>query len=66
MMYKVEFWRDGRWQETWAPVMPTKTRTEAERLAARRSENTDRIYRVRSHNRTVSEWRNGNQVAKEA
>lgn len=65
MSYTVQYFRDGEWLNTWAPVMPCTTVSEAERLATVRSENTNRVYRVRNNGRTLSQWKNGKPLAKE-
>lgn len=64
MTYSVEYYRDGKWRETYSPVLPGPSRTEAERLAARRSEN-GLIYRVRKGKQTISKFQHGNQLTKE-
>ena len=62
--YYVQYYRDGEWKETYSPVLPGPTRTEAERLAAKRSMN-GRVYRVRKGKETVSKFQHGKQLTKE-
>lgn len=76
--YYVQFFRPGesyrengkeyvtapRWCETYSPVLPGPSRTEAERLAAKRSMN-GRIYRVRKGTTTISQFQHGKQLTKE-
>lgn len=64
MTYSVEFYRGDKWSETNWAKLPGDTRTEAERLAARRSEN-GLIYRVRKGKQTISKFQHGNQLTKE-
>lgn len=78
MTYSVEYYRPGEsyrengreyvtageWRETYSPVLPGPSRSEAERLAAKRSEN-GRIYRVRKGRETISRFLNGKQLTKE-
>jgi hypothetical protein len=63
-MYVVEYLHDGEWKETYSPVLPGPHRTEAERLAVKRSEN-GYIYRVRKGKTTVSKFQHGKQLVKE-
>jgi hypothetical protein len=62
--YYVQYYRDGKWCETYSPVLPGPSRTEAERLAAKRSMN-GLVYRVRKGKQTVSKFQLGNQLTKE-
>lgn len=64
MTYSVEYWRDGQWHESRDATVPGKFLSEAERLAARRSQG-GRIYRVRDGRRTLSKFQHGNQLTKE-
>jgi hypothetical protein len=55
----------GTWKEAVGPLVPSRYKTEAERLAAIRSEkNVETTFRVREGGKTVSEWRGGKQLAK--
>lgn len=65
MSYYVQYYRDGKWCETYSPVLPGPSRTEAERLAAKRSENNGLVYRVRKGKTTISKFQHGNQLTKE-
>lgn len=64
MSYYVQYYRDNEWKETYSPVLPGPSRTEAERLAIKRSEN-GLVYRVRKGKVTVSKFQHGNQLTKE-
>lgn len=64
MSYYVQYLRDGAWKETYSPVLPGPSRTEAERLAIRRSEN-GLIYRVRNGKYTIAKFQYGKQLEKE-
>lgn len=64
MSYYVQYYRDGKWRETYSPVLPGPSRTEAERLAAKRSAN-GLVYRVRKGKQTISKFQHGNQLTKE-
>lgn len=64
MSFYVQYYRDGKWYETYSPVLPGPTRSEAERLAARRSEG-GRMYRVRKGKQTMSVYQYGKQLPKE-
>lgn len=78
MTYVVEYYRPGesyrendreyvtagKWCKTYSPVLPGPSRTEAERLAAKRSMN-GRVYRVRKGKETVSKFQHGKQLTKE-
>lgn len=64
MTYSVEFYRGDKWTETNWAKLPGPTLTEAERLAARRSEN-GLIYRVRKGKQTISKFQHGKQLTKE-
>jgi len=64
MSYYVQYFRDGKWRETYSPVLPGPSRTEAERLAAKRSLN-GLVYRVRKAKVTVSKFQFGKQLTKE-
>lgn len=63
-MYSVEFYRGDEWCKTNWAKLPGDTRTEAERLAARRSEN-GLVYRVRKGKQTISKFQHGKQLTKE-
>lgn len=65
MSYYVQYFRDGKWCETYSPVLPVKHKSEAERLAAVRSENNGLVYRVRKGKITISKFQHGKQLPKE-
>lgn len=63
-MYSLDYFRAGEWYPAHYCNPPGDTQTEAERLAARRSEN-GLVYRVRKGKQTISKFQHGKQLTKE-
>ena len=62
--YQVDYFNEhtDRWNTIYSPIMPTKYKTEAERLATVRSEKSTRIFRVRKGRETISHWKAGKDI----
>ena len=62
--YQVDYFNEhtDRWNTIYSPIMPTKYKTEAERLAIQRSKGSVRTFRVRKGRDTVSHWKAGKEI----